>query len=431
MQVFWFGKCALKNPTVWTAAAKAVRTAGLGLVVALMVACSPSPTPAPVVKIAFVDPLSGPFGEVGRNQLRSWQWVAAQHNAQAGPGQVRFEVVGFDNRGSPQESVNAIKVIIDQGFRYVAQGNSSGVAHLIVETLNRHNNRSPGREVLYLNYAAMDPALTNEQCSPWHFRFDADTSMKVEALALFMRDQPQIKKVFLLNQNYAHGQQVAQFFKAALARHRPDIRVVGDELHPLGALKSFDAHVGRIRSSGAHAVVTGNWGPDLTGLVQSMRQTDVRVPLFTYYAAVSGTPKALADMPEAEVYLIAANHSEHEGPLGDLMRRFRAEYSDDFYSLATHTGLNLLATAMQRVGSTEPVSVASLLPGLRVDGFDGPLAMRADDHQLQTGLWLSRWQAVGPRGSNGLAQTGYGFAPVAFLPAEQVSRPTTCRMLRP
>lgn len=409
----------------------AARTLGLCLVVGVLAACSPSPTPAPWVKIAFVDPLSGPFGEVGRNQLRSWQWVAAQHNAQAAPGQVRFEVVGFDNRGSPQESVNAIKVIIDQGFRYVTQGNSSGVSHLIVETLNRHNSRSPGREVLYLNYAAMDPALTNEQCSPWHFRFDADTSMKIEALALFMRDQPQIKKVFLLNQNYAHGQQVAQYFKAALARHRPDVRIVGDELHPLGALKSFDAHVGRIRSSGAQAVVTGNWGPDLTGLVRSMRQADFHVPLFTYYAAVSGTPKALAEMPLAEVYLIAANHSQHGGALGDLMQGFRAEYDDDFYSLATHTGLNFLATAITRAGSTEPVSVASLLSGMSVDGFDGPQSIRADDHQLQTGLWLSRWQSVGEPGVSGLAQTGFGFAPVAFLPAERVSRPTTCRMLHP
>ncbi len=408
-----------------------VRRVGFCLAVGVLAGCSPQPPSSPVVKIAFIDPLTGPFGEVGQNQLRSWQWVAEQHNAQAKPGAVRFEVVGFDNRGSPQESVNAIKVVIDQGFRYVVQGNSSGVAHLIVETLNRHNARSPGHEVVYLNYAAMDPALTNEQCSPWHFRVDADTSMKVEALALYMREQPQIKKLFLLNQNYAHGQQVASFFKAALARHRPDISIVGDELHPLGAVKSFDAHVGRIRASGAQAVVTGNWGPDLTRLVQSLRQADVQVPLFTYYAAVSGTPKALAEMSRAEVYLIAANHSEHEGELGRLMRDFKAEHGEDFYSLATYTGLNLLALAIERAGTTEPVAVASLLSGMRITGFDGPQTMRSDDHQLQTGLWLSRWQKVGAQGVDGLAQTGYGFAPVAFLSAAQVSRPTVCEMQQP
>ena len=46
----------------------------------------------------------------------------------------------------------------------------------------KHNARNPGKEVLFLNYAAVDPDLTNSKCSYWHFRLDADTSMKMEAL---------------------------------------------------------------------------------------------------------------------------------------------------------------------------------------------------------------------------------------------------------
>jgi branched-chain amino acid transport system substrate-binding protein len=403
----------------------------MACVAALLTACSPNKPAAPVVKIAFVDPLSGPFAQVGRNQLRTWQWVAERHNAQAAPGAVRFQVVGFDNRGSPQESVNAIKVIIDQGFRYVVQGNSSGVAHLIVETLNRHNGRFLGREVLYINYAAMDPALTNERCSPWHFRVDADTGMKVEALALYLRDQPQIKKIFLLNQNYAHGQQVSAFFKAALARHRPDVNIVGDELHPLGSVQSFDAHVGRIRNSGAQAVVTGNWGPDLTGLVRAMGTAEMNLPLFTYYAALSDTPQALAQLPQAQVYVVAANHSQHSGEWGQLMREFQDAHGENLVGVAPHTGLHLLAKAMQSTGSTEPSRVGPVLAGLGLAALSGPVQMRRDDHQLQTGLWLSRWQAVTLAGDPGLHNSGFAFAPVSFVPAERVAQPTICNMQRP
>lgn len=421
----------MKNPTVWVAGARCVRAVGLACAAVWMAACSPTETEAPVVKIAFVDPLSGPFGEVGREQLRSWQWVAERHNAQAAPGAVRFQVVGFDNRGSPQESVNAIKVIIDQGFRYVVQGSSSGVAHLIVETLNRHNGRALGREVLYLNYAAMDPALTNEQCSPWHFRIDADTSMKVEALALHLRDQPQIQKVFLLNQNYAHGQQVSAFFKAALARHRPDVSIVGDELHPLGAVQSFDAQVGRIQQSGAQAVVTGNWGPDLTGLLRSMQAAQLTLPLFTYYAALNDTPQALLQFPQAQVYMVATHHSQHGGELGRLMREYQESQGEIWAAVAPHTGLHLLAKAMQSTGSTEPSRVGPVLAGLGLAALHGPVQMRRDDHQLQTGLWLSRWQSVTPVGDSGRDMSGFGFAPVSFWPAERVSQPTTCVMQRP
>ncbi|MEY4911829.1 MAG: hypothetical protein RL761_1492 [Pseudomonadota bacterium] len=127
------------------------------------------------VKVAFIDPLSGPFANVGLNLLSTWQTIGAMPNA-AG---VKYEMVPFDNKASPQESLNSLKAAIDQGIRFVAQGNGSGAAAAISDAVSKHNERNPGKEVVFLNYAAVDPALTNERCSYWHFRFDADTSMKM------------------------------------------------------------------------------------------------------------------------------------------------------------------------------------------------------------------------------------------------------------
>ena len=209
------------------------------------------------VKIAFIDPLSGPFANVGQNQLKSWQFVAEHFNAK-NPAGVKFEFASFDNKGSPQESLTALKAAIDQGIRYVVQGNGSGAAAAISDAVSKHNARNPGKEVVYLNYAAVDPALTNEKCSYWHFRLDADTTMKMEALTSYMKDQPNIKKVYIIGQNYSHGQQVSRFFKEYMARKRPDVQIVGDDLHPIGQVKDFAPYVAKIKASGADAVVTGN-----------------------------------------------------------------------------------------------------------------------------------------------------------------------------
>ncbi|MFN5158554.1 MAG: ABC transporter substrate-binding protein, partial [Betaproteobacteria bacterium] len=127
------------------------------------------------VRIAFMDPLSGPFANVGQNQLKSWQFTAEELSKKNSAG-VKFEIVPFDNKGSPQESLNTLKAAIDQGIRYVTQGNGSGAAAAILDAVQKHNERNPGKEVVFLNYAAVDPALTNERCSYWHFRLDADTS---------------------------------------------------------------------------------------------------------------------------------------------------------------------------------------------------------------------------------------------------------------
>ena len=215
------------------------------------------------VKIAFIDPLSGPFANVGQNQLKSFQFISEEINKKNAAG-VKFEMVSFDNKGSPQESLTVLKAAIDQGIRYVVQGNGSGAAAAIPDAVSKHNERNPGKEVVYLNYAAVDPSLTNDKCSFWHFRIDSDTSMKMEALTSFMKDQSDIKNVYLINQNYAHGQQVSRYFKETIARKRPDVKVVGDDLHPLGQVKDFAPFIAKIKAAGADSIVTGNWGQDLT-----------------------------------------------------------------------------------------------------------------------------------------------------------------------
>ncbi|MDP2742023.1 MAG: ABC transporter substrate-binding protein, partial [Hydrogenophaga sp.] len=238
------------------------------------------PLAGQTVRIAFIDPLSGPLADVGRNGLRSWQFMAERKSGAGNPAGVRFMVAGFDNKGSPQESLNVLKVVIDQGFRYIVQGNSSGAAAALSDAVTRHNAHQPDKAVLFINYAAMDPALTNEKCSFWHFRIDADTSMKMRALTRFLIQQPDLKKVYLLNQNYAHGQQVSQHFRQEIERLQARVTVVGDELHAPFQVSDFRPYVQRIKASDAQALITGNWGVDMRRLVQALQEEGVNLPLF-------------------------------------------------------------------------------------------------------------------------------------------------------
>ena len=381
------------------------------------------------VKIAFMDPLSGPFANVGQNQLKSWQFAAEKLSGK-NPAGVKFEVVGFDNKGSPQESLNTLKAAIDQGFRYVTQGNGSGAAGAILDAVSKHNERNPGKEIVYLNYAAVDPSLTNEKCDYWHFRLDADTSMKMEALTSFMKDQPKIKSVYLINQNYAHGHQVAKYFKDAMARKRPDVKIAGEDLHPLGQVKDFAPYIAKIKQSGADAIVTGNWGQDMTLLVKAMNDAGMKVPLFAYYAGVTGTPTALAAGKDLEVYGISYAHSNIPGEIRQMADDFKKKFNDDYYTLATYNGITLLGGAMAKAKSTDPVKVARALEGLTVKSFAGEVTMRAADHQLQQSLFISKWQKA-KAGEYSPENTGYTFVEVKKLEPYVSSTPTSCQMKRP
>ncbi len=383
------------------------------------------------VKIAMIEGLSGPFANVGQNQLKSWQFIADRYNGAKNVAGVKIEVVGMDSKGSPQEALNTFKAAVDQGFRYIVQGNGSGAALALSDAVAKHNARNPGKEVVYLNYAAVDPALTNERCNYWHFRLDADTSQKMEALTSFMKDQPSVKKVFLLNQNYSHGQQVSKFFKDAMARKRPDVQIVGDDLHPMGQVKDFAPYVAKMKQAGADSIVTGNWGQDLTLLVKAMNDAGLKIPMYAYYPQVSGTPTVLAAGGAAEVYQISYAHANYGGEMGAITDEYQKKFGDDFYTFSIYNGVKMLTAGIAKAKSTDPVKVAAAMSGMKFDGFNGESEMRKLDHQMQQGLYVSKWQKVDAKNKYSVEKTGYTFAPVKYIEAYVASTPTSCDMKRP
>ena len=382
------------------------------------------------VKIAWLDPLSGLMAAVGTNQLKSFQFLAEEFNKKNAAG-VKFEIIGIDNKLSPQETTSALRSAMDQGARYVVQGNGSGPALAIIDALEKHNARNPGKEVLFLNYAAVDPDLTNSKCSYWHFRLDADTSMKMEALTTYMKDLPEVKKVYLINQNYSHGHQVSKFAKEIMKRKRPDVQFVGDDLHPLAQVRDFSPYIAKIKASGADTVVTGNWGSDLSLLIKAANQNGYNGKFFTYYAGVTGTPSAMGTNGAGRVYQIGYNHYNMGGQMDKWMNEFKAKYNDDFYTSATIRIYEMLGAAMAKAKSTDPVKVAAALEGLTVKSFNGEVQMRKTDHQLQQPLYMTVWQKADAKFPYSPENTGMTLAPVAQYPNYVSSTPTSCQMKRP
>ena len=382
------------------------------------------------VKIAWIDALTGMTAATGQNQLKSFQFLAEQFN-KSNPAGVKFEIVSFDNKLSPQETVNALQSAVDQGIRYVFQGTGTGPATAIIDFLNKHNERNPGKEVVFLNYAAVDPDLTNSKCSYWHFRLDADTSMKMEALTTFMKDQKDVKKVYLINQNYAHGQQVSKFGKELIKRKRPDIEIVGDDLHPLAQVRDFAPYIAKIKASGADTVLTGNWSSDLTLLIKAANDAGLNAKFYTYYAIVSGTPTAMGAAAEGRVFQVGVLDTVRP-EARKVMDEYKKRFNDDFYTAQVWHAYTLLSNAMAKAKSTDPVKVAAALEGLKVQSLNGEIEMRKSDHQLQQSVYITQWQKVGKAPNDySVENTGFTFAPIKSYEPYVASTPTSCQMKRP
>ncbi|MFO0206503.1 MAG: ABC transporter substrate-binding protein, partial [Betaproteobacteria bacterium] len=237
------------------------------------------------IRLGMIEGLSGPFANAGEAVARNLHFAVARVNARGGvrlPGGARpLALATLDSKGQVEEALLQLKRASDDGVRFILQGNSSAVAGALIDAIGRHNERAPAGRQLLLNYSAVDPALTNERCSFWHFRFDAHAEMRMAALMQVIEADPRVRRVYLINQDYSFGREVARSARDMLARWRPDVQIVGDELHPLGRIRDFAPYAAKIRQAGADTVNTGNWGNDLTFLVRAARDAGLEASFYT------------------------------------------------------------------------------------------------------------------------------------------------------
>ena len=387
------------------------------------------------VKIAYIDPLSGPIANVGEAGLMGFQEAAEiLVNQKGGIMGQKLEFVGFDNKGSPQETQLQLKAAIDQGFRFVTLGNGSGAAHSLIDAVNKWNARNPDKTVLFFNYAAVDPTLTNEKCSFWHFRFDANTEMKMEAISNFMEKDKSIKKLFIIGQDYAHGHQVAKYTKEMLAKKRKDIKIVGEDLHPIGRVKDFAPYIAKIKASGADTVMTGNWGNDLSLLIKAAKDAGLKARFFTYYAGGLGTPQAMGAAGENQVIQLTEWHMNV--PTKDT-EKFALDFNKKypgvwFYYLRVNNMVQMVAQAMNTAKSTDPKAVALALEDMRFKVDTGEVWMRKSDHQAMQPLYISIFSKKdGKTVKHDSEGTGYGWKTLASISQRDSQLPTSCIMERP
>ena len=391
---------------------KQCRLLWLGLVMLL----SGPAAAAETVKIAVIDPLSGPFANVGerwcatRSSRSTWSMHAAACSAAPSSSSSRSTARAIRRKRSSH-----LKQAVDQGIRYIKQTNGSNVAGALIDAVNKHNERNPDKTVLYMNTGAVDPALTNDNCSFWHFRFDADADMKMAALTDAIAQNKKIKKVYLLNQDYAFGQAVAKAGKRdARQEAARTSRSSATSCTRSARSRTSRPTSRRSKSAEADTVITGNWGNDMTLLVRRSegRRLHARVLYLlcgrTRYPAGA---RRCRHRPSEAGHAISFEHW-HDGATKTVTaykQKFK-DAKDDLYFTSHVIAIEMLAKAMEQAKSTDPAKVAKALEGMKSQAAAGEVTMRADNHQLVQPLFISTYsKADGKDVKFDVERTGNGF----------------------
>ena len=408
-----------------------------------------APAPTAPIKLALVEGLSGPNANAGEAVYRNVLWAVERVNARGGVqlpasqgGNRALVLERFDSKGQNEEALSALRSAIDSGARLVLQGNSSANALALIDAINKHNERDPTRRVLLLNYSAVDPALTNEKCSFWHFRFDAHADMRVAALMEVLREDRAVKSIYLIGQDYSFGQAVLREARRQLGVQRADVHIVGDELHPMARVKDFLPYAAKIKASGAQAVLTGNWGNDLTLLVKAARDVGFEGKFYTFYGNALGAPAAIGEAGVGKVLAVADWLPNVQTPASEAFyRAFRQRFpqsADDYVHMRMQLLVEALVKSIETTGrqtdrnAMDLVAVAAHLEGLSIEFGGQRGTMRAADHQFQQPLVVGIMDRQGAPGVKfDVEGSGYGFRVVKTIASSAAEMPSNCRMQRP
>jgi branched-chain amino acid transport system substrate-binding protein len=392
------------------------------------------------IKLAMIEGLSGGNANGGEAVLRNLQWAVERVNERGGVrlagGTRRLALERYDSKGQIEEALSALRSAIDDGARFILQGNSSAVAAALIEAVNKHNEREPANRVLFLNYSAVDPILTNEKCSFWHFRFDAHADMRMAALMEVLKDDKSVKSAYLIGQDYSFGQSVLREARRQLGAQRPDVQIVREELHPLMRVKDFAPYATKIKASGADAVITGNFSNDLTLLVKAAREIGFDGKFYTFYGNALGAPAAIGDAGTGRIIAVAdwlPNMPTRESEA--FYRSFRERFpkpADDYVHMRMQLLVEALAQSIEKAGKLDAVAVANALEkaAVKLHGQSG--AMRAADHQFQQQLVVGIMERQGQPGVPfDVEGSGYGFRVIKTIQAARAELPSRCTMARP
>ncbi len=421
---------------------RVLKSLAMALCASTLVHAQPAPAP---LKIAMIESLSGPFANTGEAVFRNLSWAVERVNARGGvklagsggvAGNHPLLLQRYDSKGQNEEALSALKSAIDEGAQFVMQGNSSATAAALIDAINKHNEREPDKRVLFLNYSAVDPILTNEKCSFWHFRFDAHADMRMSALMEVLKEDKDLKSVYLIGQDYSFGQAVAREARRQLGVLRPDVQIVGEELHAMGRVKDFLPYAAKIKASGAQAVITGNFGNDLTLLVKAAKEVGFAGKFYTFYGNALGAPAAMGDAGIGKVVAVAdwlpnVQNEQSEAFYQSFRQRF-PKPTDDYVHMRMHLMVESLVQAMEKAGTANPTAIARQLEGARISFASQSGVMRASDHQFQQPLVVGLMDRQGTAGVKfDVEGSGYGFRVIKTVTAANAEQPTRCKMQRP
>ena len=335
---------------------------------------------ADTVNIVMIDPISGPFKDIGDRSVWGAQFAVDEINAAGGLLGKKVKLMPEDSQLKPDVAARkATKAILQDEAQFIFQLTSTAVAQALMDVAEKN-------KVIYVNFGAESDFLTGAKFTKYMFRTCFTTGNRSRAYAEFFKTQPW-RKFYIINMDYAFGHAVSDDFKAVMSKEIPDLKIVGEDFHPL-ATKDFGPYITKILASGAEVIFTGNYGTDLSTLLKQGAQMGIKARYATYFM---DDDVQLPDIGQAAVgsfvnstYLPTIDTPQNKA----FLQRWHNKFKDTKHPYPaanlgySYNGAIFLFEAIKKAKSFDAEAVIKTWEGMEFNSLVGKQIMRACDHQI-------------------------------------------------
>ncbi|MEJ2502432.1 MAG: ABC transporter substrate-binding protein [Gemmatimonadota bacterium] len=296
------------------------------------------------VRIGLLAPLDDASAEavMGRRMLQGATLAVEEANADGGYRGLPFEIVVRDDVGPWGSSSNKFVELYDEAVWAVLGSIDGQSTHIALRAALK-------LEVPIVTSGSTDPTLTETRI-PWYVRVNADDRQNAYALASWIFQDREFRRVAVFRANTRYGRVgIGEFRDAARRLQKPLLL----ELRYGTGDRDFTPQIERMRDAGAEAVVLWGDSEDMARIVRQMRALGMTQPVYGPDRMLA--PEFLAAVGDAGDGVVAVDlwNPEREDPvLRAFYARYRERFGEEADAMAAHgyDGMNLILDAVREAG---------------------------------------------------------------------------------
>ena len=340
------------------------------------------------IKVGMPMPLSGPPALFGDPASKGAQMFVEEINAKGGVLGRKLELLVRDSKADANEAVRvARELILKENVDFLV-GTLTSAEGPAVSVVAKEN-----KIVFIAPIPKTDQLTAPDKLHPYVFRVAANTTMEGRSTAEIVAKWP-VTRIATISFDYAYGQDVTKAFIDHLKKLKPSVEIVDQQWPKLGE-QDYNPFINAQMAKKPEAIFSSIWGGFFVTYSKQAKALGVFDAVKYNFIGVgeAATPETTKSMGADYPVGIWGNSYDAfywgETPAHRDYTARLAKYLNDKYpsswAVQGYIGMQFLAEAIKKAGSTDSDKVAKALLGLTVETPVGPLTIREKDHQANRG----------------------------------------------